>query len=82
MAVEEPAFETVLSDDGFELRDYARQQKWPLERVEVRLTHAKGGVEEKSAKTDHFAKTLRISGKELTEEQRDKLIAVAARCPL
>lgn len=44
MAVEEPVFKTVLTGDGFELRDYARQQKWPLERMEVRLTHAKGGV--------------------------------------
>ena len=64
------------------VRWYARQQKWPLERVEVRLTHAKGGVEGKSAKTDHFAKTIRISGKDLSEEQRDMLIAVAARCPV
>lgn len=64
------------------VRWYARQQNWALERVEVSLTHAKGDVEGKSAKTDHFAKTIRISGSELTEEQRDKLIAVAARCPV
>lgn len=64
------------------VRWYARQQDWPLERVEVSLTHAKGGVEGKSAKTDHFTKTIRVSGKDLTEEQRDKLIAVAARCPV
>lgn len=64
------------------VRWYARQQNWPLERVEVTLTHAKGGVEGKSAKIDHFTKTIRISGKELTEEQRGKLIAVAARCPV
>ena len=64
------------------VRWYARQQKWPLERVEVRLTHAKGGAEGKSAKTDHFAKTIRISGNDLSEEQRDKLVAVAARCPV
>jgi putative redox protein len=64
------------------VRWYARQQNWPLERVEVTLTHAKGGVEGKSAKVDHFAKTIRVSGKDLTGEQRDKLIAVAARCPV
>ena len=64
------------------VRWYARQHNWPLERVEVTLTHAKGGVEGKSAKADHFAKTIRISGKDLTEDQRDKLVAVAARCPV
>ena len=62
------------------VRWYARQQTWPLERVEVRLTYAKGRVEGKFAKTTHFAKTIRIAGQALTEEQRDKLIAVAARC--
>ena len=35
-----------------------------------------------AAKADHFAKTIRISGKNLTQEQRDKLIAIAARCPV
>jgi len=64
------------------VRWYARQQNWPLERVEVSLTHSKGGLEGKSAKTDHFAKTIHISGSELTEEQREKLIAIAARCPV
>ena len=64
------------------VRWYARQQNWPLERVEVSLTHAKGGVEGKSAKTDHFTKSIRIVGDELSQEQRDKLVAIAARCPV
>jgi putative redox protein len=64
------------------VRWYARQQNWPLERVEVTLTHAKGTVEGKSAKTDHFAKTIRVIGQDLSDEQREKLIAVAARCPV
>jgi len=64
------------------VRWYARQQDWPLDHVEVTLTHTKGGVDGKSAKTDHFAKTIRIFGKNLTEEQQDKLIAAAARCPV
>lgn len=64
------------------VRWYARQQNWALERVEVTLTHAKGGVEGKSAKTDHFDKTIHISGKDLTEEQRERLIAIAAHCPV
>ncbi len=64
------------------VRWYARQHHWPLERVEVSLTHVKGDIEGKSAKIDHFTKAIRISGNGLTEEQRDKLIAVAARCPV
>lgn len=64
------------------VRWYARQQNWPLERVEVTLTHAKGTLEGKSTKTDHFVKTIRIIGQYLSDEQREKLITVAARCPV
>ncbi len=64
------------------IRWYARQQDWPLERVEVTLTHAKGGVEGKSPKVDHFEKYIRITGPALTPEQHDRLIEVAARCPV
>lgn len=64
------------------VRWYARQQNWPLERVEVAVAHAKGGAEGTSTKADHFTKTIRVTGQDLTEEQRDKLIAVASRCPV
>ena len=64
------------------VRWYARQQNWPLERVEVAVAHAKGGAAGKSTKADHFTKTIRVTGQDLTEEQRDKLIAVASRCPV
>lgn len=64
------------------VRWFARQQNWPLERVEVTVAHGKGGVDGKSAKTDHFTKTIRVFGQDLTQEQRDKLIAVASRCPV
>lgn len=63
------------------VRWYARQQNWPLEHVEVSLTHSKGGVEGFSAKTDHFSKTIRVIG-QLSEEQKEKLVEVAARCPV
>ncbi len=64
------------------IRWYARQQDWPLERVEVTLSHSKGAVEGKSAKVDHFTKQIRITGDALTQEQRERLIEVAARCPV
>jgi putative redox protein len=58
------------------VRWYALQQKWPLEKVEVKLTHHKEG------KQDVFEKTIIIYGDNLTEEQRKKLIEIAAKCPV
>lgn len=58
------------------VRWYAIQQKWPLDKVEVSLTH------EKIDKTDHFEKTITITGDKLTEEQRQKLVTIAAKCPI
>lgn len=58
------------------MRWYARQQNWPLEKVEVSLTHHKEG------RTDHFTKDIKISGESLSAEQREKLIEVAAKCPV
>lgn len=64
------------------IRWYAIQQGWPLERVEVTLSHSKGGLEGKSAKVDNFAKRIHIVGEALSEEQRSKLVEIAARCPV
>lgn len=57
------------------VRWYAKQQKWPLEKVEVRLSHRKVN------KADTFEKHVIMHG-ELTEEQRKKLVEIAARCPV
>ena len=58
------------------VRWYAIQQKWPLEKVEVTLTHQKVG------KVDKFEKTITVHGDKLTGEQRQKLIEIAAKCPV
>lgn len=58
------------------MRWYAIQKDWPLEKVEVTLTH------QKVEKVDHFEKEITIYGDKLTEEQRKKLIEVAAKCPV
>jgi putative redox protein len=63
------------------VRFYARREQWPLERVEVHLTHTKEPVEG-GRDVDHFAKTVAIYGAELSQEQRDKLVTIAARCPV
>jgi len=58
------------------IRWYARKQGWPLEKVEVSLTHHKEG------KQDVFTKRIRITGEALTEEQHAKLLEVSAKCPI
>lgn len=64
------------------VRWYAEQQKWPLEHVELVLTHQKGGEGASSPRQDVFTKTITLTGPDLTPEQRAKLIGVAARCPV
>ena len=58
------------------VRWFAIQRNWPLDKVEVALTH------EKVERQDVFHKTVVIVGDDLTEEQKDKLIKVAAKCPV
>lgn len=64
------------------VRWYASQQNWPLEHVSVHLTHQKGGPGASSPKQDVFIKTLTLTGAELSTEQREKLVAIAAKCPV
>lgn len=58
------------------IRWYAIQQKWPLDKVEVKLTHHKEG------RTDVFEKEIILHGNNLTDEQRAKLVEIAAKCPV
>ena len=67
---------------GMTVRWYAKQQDWPLERVEVTLTHQKGGPHAAGPKQDVFTKSILLTGDRLTPEQRAKLIEIAAKCPV
>jgi putative redox protein len=58
------------------VRWYAIKQNWPLDKVEVKLTH------QKRDKVDHFEKEITIHGDSLTDERRQKLIEIAAKCPI
>ncbi len=62
------------------VRWYAKEQNYPLEKVEVALTHCKESTG--SGRIDHFTKRVTLQGAELTEEQRAKLIEVADKCPI
>jgi putative redox protein len=58
------------------VRWYARQHQWPLDKVEVNLTHHKEGVQ------DFFSKEVILHGADLTSEQHARLIAIAGKCPV
>jgi putative redox protein len=58
------------------VRWYARQQKWPLDKVVVHISHYKEN------KTDVFEKIVTLFGDQLTAEQRQKLVDVAGKCPV
>jgi len=64
------------------VRWYALQQTWPLEHVSVRIVHRKGGPGSASPRQDVFEKCVSLTGPELTDDQREKLIEVAAKCPV
>jgi putative redox protein len=70
------------------VRWYARQQNWPLEDVQVTLTHRKTDAaslpeaQGRTGKVDLFEKIVEIHGDELTDQQKQKLIDVAAKCPV
>lgn len=58
------------------VRWYAKQKDWPLEKVEVKISH------QKIDKVDNFEKEVILHGSNLSDEQRKKLIEVAAKCPV
>lgn len=58
------------------VRWYAKQQNWPLEKVEVNLTY------QKLDKVDVFEKEVIVHGDALTPDQHKKLVDVAAKCPI
>ncbi|PPK85244.1 putative redox protein [Neolewinella xylanilytica] len=66
---------------------YARRKKWVIEAVEVHLDHQKDYVQdmqdagEKKPKIDHFKRVIILKG-DLTDEQRQRLLEIADRCPV
>jgi len=73
-------YDTLLAALGectaMTVRWYARKKNLPLDKVEVKLTHHKDG------KADFFTKEIMLHGDRLTVEQRQKLIEIAAKCPV
>ncbi len=69
------------------IRMYARRKKWPLEHVEVDVTHDKVHAQDcetcegNGTKVDLFTRVIRLQG-QLDEAQRKRLLEIADRCPV
>ena len=69
------------------LHFFAKREKLPLEGVDVTVTHdrqhAKDCAEcpQTDAKLDHITREIVLEG-ELSEEQRQKLLEIANKCPV
>ena len=69
------------------LRLYATRRGWPLGRIVVRLRHYRvhaedcAGCETKPACLDRIDREVELGGT-LTDEQKERLRAIAERCPV
>ena len=66
---------------------YARRKGWPLQSVSVRLEHGQihaqdcADCETREGKLDQIKLELILTGV-LTDEQRQRLLEIAGRCPV
>jgi putative redox protein len=66
---------------------YARRQGWDLQDVRVHLHHERvhaqdcAGCDDPNARLDRIERVIALEGN-LTAEQRRRLLAIAARCPV
>lgn len=69
------------------VRMYANHKQWPLDRVEVELTHEKthaedcGHCEDPKAKVDVIERSITLVG-DLDDAQRARLLEIADKCPV
>jgi putative redox protein len=69
------------------IRMYANKKGWPLERVEVRLRHTRIHAEDcaecetEKGMISHIDRSITLVG-DLDEEQRQRLLLMAERCPV
>jgi len=61
------------------VRLYARRKQWPLEHLQVLVTHPQQRSE--GGATDTFDRKITLTGP-LTDEMRGRLLDIATRCPV
>lgn len=61
------------------VRMYADRKQWALRRVSVALRHRRGAGE--GGTVDIFERRIRLEG-ELTDDQRQRLLEIAEKCPV
>ena len=59
------------------IRLYARRDQWPLERVRLKVTHHRDGLQAK----DRFVREIELVGP-LNDPQRARLLDISMRCPV
>ncbi|MCA9672397.1 MAG: OsmC family protein [Myxococcales bacterium] len=70
------------------MRMYARRKGWPLDGVTVDLRHHRvhaadcDDCSSSEGKVDVIEKRIVIEGPELSDEQRERIYGIAARCPV
>lgn len=70
------------------IRMYADFKKLPLEKVAVKLSHAKIHAEDckdcdtKDGKIDEIHREIELVGDDLSEENRQKMLEIANKCPV
>ncbi len=68
------------------IRMYARRKGWPLEHVQVDVSHDKVHAQDcahcdQDERIDRFIRRIRLKG-DLDGEQRERLREIADRCPV
>ena len=78
-------FELVSSGLGactaITLRMYANRKEWDLKQVDVHVNHSKVNGENDQGKIDLFEREIALHGA-LTTEQKERLLAIADKCPV
>jgi len=70
------------------LRMYADRKQWPLTKVSVTVQHARidasecESCESDEGQADQFVREIRLEGPNLSDEQRERLLEIANRCPV